>query len=102
VAGSDIKRSALMVPVMVKPTFANLDIDAWIYRGKFGKSSPSLCLFHSKEHVGHEILDAVDELKIEGCPSKRTLTFRPSKRTHGIMSLKLLLVSESDDLQQFK
>jgi single-stranded DNA-specific DHH superfamily exonuclease len=83
---------------MVKPKFENLDIDAWIYPGKLGRSSPSVCLFHPTEHVGHEILDAVDELKIEGCPSKRKLTFRPSKRSHGIISLKLLLVSASDEL----
>jgi hypothetical protein len=41
----------------------------------------------------------LDELEREGCPSRRTATFRPCERKSVITKLKAKLVAESEELQ---
>jgi hypothetical protein len=92
----------LLVPrgyEIVKPEFLNLDIDIWTYPKKLGVSEPSLCLFHSSTQSGKQLLSALDEMQLEGCPSKRTLTFRPTERRGSVTTLRLLLIAESSDLR---
>lgn len=87
---------------MVKPEFERVNIDAWMSPEKLGDSTLSLCLFHASKQFGKPILDAIDELKVEGSPSRRTLTFMPSSRPRGVTTLRMCLVAERDDLRVMK
>lgn len=84
---------------MVKPEFEQVNIDVWVSPEKLGNSTPSLCLFHSSKQFGNPLLDAIDELQIEGSPSRRTLTFMSSSRPRGITTLRMCLVAQRDDLR---
>lgn len=84
---------------MVKPKFLNLDIEIWVHPEKLGVSRPSLCLFHSSKHAGNQLLSALNEMQIEGCPSRRTLTFKPTERRGSLSTLRFVLVAECTDLR---
>jgi hypothetical protein len=84
---------------MVKPTFANLEIDLWVHRGKLGITEPSLCLFHDSLEIGSPILDALHELRNEIRPAQRTLTFARCSRAQTLSNLRLKVVSSRDDLR---
>lgn len=77
----------------------NLPIDVWVDDRKLGVAQPSLCLFHKSPAIGGQFLEALAELKQNGCPGKRTLTFAPSSRKKAIGKLTLSFVAASDDLK---
>jgi hypothetical protein len=84
---------------MVKRGFEDLKVDLWVYRGKLGTTRTALCLHHDAAHLGSEILDALNEIKDAGTPSRRTLTFRVSTRPRSLRCLRLVLENESDSLK---
>ncbi len=83
---------------MVKPSFLNLDAELWLYPHRLGRSQLSLCLYHSAKEIGLPILEALDELQSEGSLSKRTLTFKATPRAGCITTLRLLRVTDDEDL----
>lgn len=83
----------------MKPEFSNLKIDFWVHPGKLGFSQPTLCLFHDSLEIGAPILTALHELKNETLPAQRKLTFVACSRKRPLLSLRLVAVPNSEDLQ---
>ena len=84
---------------MVKPAFADLDIDLWVDHGKLGVSRPSLCLFHDSNQVGSPILVALTELRNDTVPAQRTLTFVACSRPGALAKLRLMVVPKHEHLK---
>lgn len=84
---------------MVKPELLNLGIEIWIHPGKLGVSQPSLCLYHSSKKSGDQLLSILDEMQSEDCPSKHTLTFKPTDRHGTVTTLRLLQIAGYTDLR---
>jgi len=83
----------------MKPVFANLDIDFWVYLGRLRIAQPSLCLFHDSIEIGSKILDALNELKDNALPAQRTLTLVKRSRKQSLSNLRLMAVLKREDLQ---
>ena len=84
---------------MVKSAFQNLDVDCWLYHGKIGRYGWNVCLSHDSAQSGHEFVDALKELQVEGCPAKRTLTFKAASRSLPVRTMKFKFVCEREDLR---
>ncbi len=84
---------------MAMPRYANLELDFWLHRGRLGLSEPSLCLFHESIQQGAPLLEALNELRIGGCPAKLTMTFLHRRRPLSLSKLRLLYVTERDELR---
>jgi hypothetical protein len=83
---------------MPYPRFSNLDVECWQFAGKLGFATPTVCLLQSSAEAGRPILVALDELRDEPPPSKRTLTFKASQRKKCFSTMRLSLVEPREDL----
>ncbi|MBT3200026.1 MAG: hypothetical protein HN350_08915 [Phycisphaerales bacterium] len=86
----------------MKRYFQNIDVECWVYHPgrRLGSSDPCICLSHTKAVQGvSPILQALDELKAGGPPSKLTGTFKPCDRPKSISTLRLRLVTDSQQLR---
>jgi len=84
---------------MVKRQFQNLDLECWEHPGKLGLSRPFICL-QGDAAAADVVLAAIDELAANEPPCRRTLTLQPHARPEPILTLKISLVLESDELLQ--
>ena len=84
---------------MVRPAFQNLAVDFWVHPGRLGTAQLSLCLFHATAATGAQLRDALTELKGDGAPAQRILTFARCGRKSPLGKLKLLLVPRREYLR---
>lgn len=84
----------------MRSEFQNLDIQCWEHIGsRLGKHRPYICLQGNAEACDI-VLKALDELADEGAPAQRTLTLKPCKRRKTCSTIRLLLVSASEELNE--
>jgi hypothetical protein len=83
----------------VKRQFQNLNLQCWEHPQRLGDSQPCLCL-QGDALASDLILEAINELKADGPPAKRTLTLRPNGRANPIDTIRIAFFTESNDLRQ--
>jgi len=83
----------------LKKHFQNLNIQCWCHSGRLGLLEPCICLQASPPGVDALIL-ALDELKQDGAPSRRTLTLLPNRRRKQCSTIHVSLVPATDELRQ--
>lgn len=84
---------------MPKDYLQNIDVECWREVSKLGKSRTTLCFYHSHVEQGRELLQAIDELSLEGPPARRAATFKPCERKRSIAMLRLSLVADGPTLR---
>ena len=84
---------------MVKPHFADVDMDCGRHPGKLGIAEPSVYVCVTDPEAIDILSQAISELMADGSPSKRTLTFRASENPKRQKLLRLRLLPGGDELR---
>lgn len=84
---------------MVKPAFADIDVQVWLHRGRLGTTERSVCVFHASTGLGSAIAEALQELETDKRPAKRTLTFNTHAKAQHIEQMQLQLLDATEALR---
>lgn len=83
----------------MKPYLQNIPVDCWAYQGRLGVAERNVCLFHPVAEPCKPLLEALDELESAGLPARRAMSFHRCDRPGRIATLKVRLLSATEELR---